>query len=203
MRRDRLCFSRALKHEQLGQNSHRLQPNGKWPQNFRKGELVVEEEGKDEAGSEDIFNLEGVDGRVMRWSETRTGDGQNGLEKVEYLARGWPVFDLHEVENIATAADEKQFHDRVVYRYVVEKKVKISCKEDTNVEGLCFKGYTYTKEPSKSIKALEQHCEWQEMTTYLDMTVLFGFYATELRWTPNATGHLAECGKCQFVLLVV
>jgi len=82
----------------------------------------VEEEGKDEAGSEDIFNLEGVDGRVMRWS----------------------VSHLHEVENIAAAADEKQFHDRVVYGYEVEEKVKISCEEDANVEGLCFKGYAST-----------------------------------------------------------
>jgi len=56
----------------------------------------------------------------------------------------WSVFDLHEVENIATAADEKQFHDRVVYGYDVEEKVEISCKEDTNVEGLCFKGYAST-----------------------------------------------------------
>ena len=27
----------------------------------------------------------------------------------------------------------------------MEEKVEISCDEDTNVEGLCFKGYTYTK----------------------------------------------------------
>jgi len=56
----------------------------------------------------------------------------------------WSVFDPHVVENIATAGDEEQFHDRVVKGYIVEKKVEISCKEDTNVEGLCFKGYAST-----------------------------------------------------------
>jgi len=56
----------------------------------------------------------------------------------------WSVFDLHEVENIATAGDEEQLHERVVHGYVVVKKVEISCNEDTNVEGLCFKGYTST-----------------------------------------------------------
>ena len=70
VRRDRLCFPCTLEHEQLREDSDCLQPDRKWPGNFRKGELVVEEQGKEQAGSEDIFDFEGVNGWIMRWSET-------------------------------------------------------------------------------------------------------------------------------------
>jgi len=56
----------------------------------------------------------------------------------------WSVFELHEVENIATAADEKEFHNRVVYGYEMVEKVEISRDEDTNVKCLCLKGYAST-----------------------------------------------------------
>jgi len=50
------------------------------------------------------------------------GREQGYLECVDGRVMCWSVFDLHEVENIATAADEKKFHDRVVYGYEVGKK---------------------------------------------------------------------------------
>ena len=87
-------------------------------------------------------------GHALVWNMNRSE--WNGEVKC-----GWPVFDLHEVENIATAGDEEQFHDRVVHGYVVVKKVEISCNEDTNVEGLCFKGYTCFKNPNKSTEVPE------------------------------------------------
>lgn len=59
------------------------------------------------------------------------------------------MFDLHEVENIATASDEKQFHDRVVYGYEMEEEVEISCKEDNNVECLRFKRYACNTQSSE------------------------------------------------------
>lgn len=92
MCRDSLCLSGALEHEKLGKDSNGLEEDGERPQDFRKGELVVEYEGEDEAWTEQVFDAEGVNGGVMRWS----------------------IFVLHEVENVAAACDEEELHDGVV-----------------------------------------------------------------------------------------
>lgn len=49
MCRDSLCLSGTLEHKKLGKDSNGFEENGERPQDFRKGELVVEYEGEDEA----------------------------------------------------------------------------------------------------------------------------------------------------------
>jgi len=63
-----LRFSGALEHEQLGEDGNCFQPDREGPENLGEVEFVVEEEGEDEAWPEEVFNFEGVNGRVMGWS---------------------------------------------------------------------------------------------------------------------------------------
>lgn len=65
MRRDSLCLPCSLKHEELGEDGDGLQEDGERPENFCEGELVVEDEGKDKAGANEVFNAEGINGGVM------------------------------------------------------------------------------------------------------------------------------------------
>jgi len=117
-----LSLACALKHEELGEDSNGLKPDGKGPQDLGEGESVVENEGEDEAGSEEVFNFECVDGGVMRGS----------------------VFELHKVEDVAAAGDEEQLHDGIVDRYIAEEQVEIACQKDPHVETLCFERYAST-----------------------------------------------------------
>lgn len=61
MCRNRLCFARPLKHEELGQYSNRFKEDGKRPEDLGWSERVVEDEGEDETWTEEIFDAEGVD----------------------------------------------------------------------------------------------------------------------------------------------
>ena len=65
MRRDRLCFSGPLKHEKLRENRHRFQKDRERPKDFYKRELVVEEQGQDQARADEVLDAEGINGRVM------------------------------------------------------------------------------------------------------------------------------------------
>lgn len=92
MRSDRLRLSRALQHEQLRHDSDRLQEDRERPKNFRDLEAVVEYEGEEDTGSNEVFDAEGVDGGVVCWPEA--------------------VF--HEVEDVAAAGYEEYLHGEVV-----------------------------------------------------------------------------------------
>jgi len=122
MCRNRLRLSSALEHEQLWEDCDGLKPDGEGPEDLGEVELVVEYEGEDKAGCEEIFDFEGVNGRVMRWS----------------------VFELHEIENVAAAADEEELHDRVVYRHEAEEQVEVTRYEYRHVEHLRFERYAST-----------------------------------------------------------
>ena len=65
MRRDGLRLARALEHEKLGEDSNSLQPNGERPENLGEPEGIVEDERKDDAWREEVFDAESVNGRVM------------------------------------------------------------------------------------------------------------------------------------------
>jgi hypothetical protein len=65
MRRDRLRLACALEHEQLRENSDRLEIYGKGPHDLRQVKVVIEYEGQEETGSEEVRNLERVNGRVV------------------------------------------------------------------------------------------------------------------------------------------
>jgi hypothetical protein len=67
MRRDSFCLARTLEHEELGENSNRLQPDRERPKDLRDPEFVVEDEREDDAGTEEVFDAEGIDRGVVRW----------------------------------------------------------------------------------------------------------------------------------------
>lgn len=64
-----LGLSRALEHEQLGQDGNRLEVDGERPENFEDREFVVADEGKNKGRANDIFKAESIDRRVVGRSE--------------------------------------------------------------------------------------------------------------------------------------
>lgn len=61
--RDGLGLARALQHKQLRENGHRLEPNGKGPQDLGRGVVVGNNEGESGGGAEEVPHAEcvGVD----------------------------------------------------------------------------------------------------------------------------------------------
>jgi len=49
---------------------------------------------------------------------------------------GGPEAELHEIEDVAAASDEDDFHDKVVHRDPAEEEVKVAHDEDEHVECL-------------------------------------------------------------------
>ena len=71
MRCDGFRLSCPLEQEQLWEDGNRLEEDGEGPQNFRDPELVVEEETKDHAGPNEVFDFERIDGGVVGWTRSR------------------------------------------------------------------------------------------------------------------------------------
>ncbi len=65
MCRNSLRLACPLEHKQLRENSDRLEENGERPKDFCEGKLIVEDEGEDNAGSDEVFNAEGIDRGVV------------------------------------------------------------------------------------------------------------------------------------------
>jgi len=63
--RHSLGLSRSRQHEQLGQNRNALQPNGKGPQDLRGHKLVVEDQGEDGDGRDQVVQTECVQRSVV------------------------------------------------------------------------------------------------------------------------------------------
>ena len=70
MGRNCFRFSRPLQHEQLWKNGNGLKEDGKRPHDFRKPEVVIEDETENQAGHDEVFDFESIDGRVVSWSAT-------------------------------------------------------------------------------------------------------------------------------------
>ena len=70
MRRDGLCFARALEDEELGEDSDGLEEDGEGPEDLCDGVGVVEEDSKEERRADEILDAEGVDGWVVGGSGT-------------------------------------------------------------------------------------------------------------------------------------
>lgn len=49
----------------------------------------------------------------------------------------------HEVENVAAASNEEQFHQEVVQRDPAVYQIEVACHEDRNIQGLCLERYTF------------------------------------------------------------
>lgn len=62
---DRLSLSRALHHEQLGEDGNGFQIYGERPHDFSEVEVVVENQSKGKTRSGEIFDLERIKGWVV------------------------------------------------------------------------------------------------------------------------------------------
>lgn len=89
---DGLGLTGALQHEELGQNSNGLEPDGKGPEHLHDGVADGEDEGHDGGGAEEILDFESIDVGVV-----------GGLVRVG-----------HEVDDVALGADEEDLEDKVV-----------------------------------------------------------------------------------------
>ena len=85
MRRDGLGLAGALEEEQLGEDGDGLEEDGEGPQELGEGEPVVEEEGKECAGAQEVFDAERVYRRVVCWPTWRRRQ-QRGKGEERY---GW------------------------------------------------------------------------------------------------------------------
>jgi hypothetical protein len=83
----------------------------KRPQDFVGLEIIVEDETENETRSEEVFNFECIDGGVVGGSGSRTSAVVQHNQRVRGNA---PEPDLHEIEDIAGAANEEQLHGEVV-----------------------------------------------------------------------------------------
>ena len=57
---DGLRFAGPLEEEELREDGHGLEEDGEGPQEFGEGEPVVEDEGQEDAGAEEVFDAERV-----------------------------------------------------------------------------------------------------------------------------------------------
>jgi hypothetical protein len=57
-----LCLACPLKHEELGQDRNRLEPDGERPCELKGRVLVVEDEGEQDDGRDEVCEPEGVEG---------------------------------------------------------------------------------------------------------------------------------------------
>ena len=64
---DCLCLSSPLQHEELGQDGDGLEEDGEGPEDLGEVEVVVEDEAEDDAGAQQVFDAERVNGRVVCW----------------------------------------------------------------------------------------------------------------------------------------
>lgn len=135
-----LRFTRPLEHEELREDSDGFKPDGEWPENLRDDKLVVEDERENEAGTKEVFDFEGVDGRVMGWS---VGIGIRGLMSEWCKWSGWPVLELHKVEDVDATPNEEELHNGIVQRHKTEEEVKVTRDKDSHVESLCFEWYAW------------------------------------------------------------
>jgi hypothetical protein len=65
MRGDSLGFACSLEHEELGEDGYALEKDGEGPEDLSGCEGVVKDESEDEAGADEIFDAEGIDGGVV------------------------------------------------------------------------------------------------------------------------------------------
>lgn len=99
----------------MWQNCGSLQEDGKRPHNFTELEVVIEDETENYRGANEVFDTEGVNGRVICWSK----------------------LDLHEVQNVAAAANEEELHAKVVQGDPLTiEHVKVASHENDDIKSL-------------------------------------------------------------------
>lgn len=92
MGRDGLGLAGALQHKQLREDGHRLEPDGKGPQDLGRRVLDGEEDREHGSAGEEVLDAEGVE-----------VGGVGGLVGVG-----------HEVDDVTLRADEEDLEDEVV-----------------------------------------------------------------------------------------
>ena len=104
MSRDRFSLARPLQHKKLRQDSNCLQEDGERPEDLGEGEGVVEYEGQEEAGPDEVFDFECVDAGIVCWSE----------------------LELHKIEDVDGGSYEEDLHEEVVERDPFVEQVEVA-----------------------------------------------------------------------------
>lgn len=125
-----LGFACPLEHEELWQDRDRLEENGERPQDLGEVEVVIENEGQYDAGTQQVFNAERVNRGVVCWSVVRPG-GQESPPVTR--TKDSPETVFHNVEDVGTACNEEQLHDEVVQRNPTEEQVKVARHKNASI----------------------------------------------------------------------
>lgn len=109
--RNGLRLACPLQQKELWQDGNSFEENRERPENLCEPEPVVEQQREQRAGSDEVLQTEGVDGRVVRGA----------------------VFVLHKVENVAAARNEEDLHGEVVQGDPFPEQVEVPRDEDHDV----------------------------------------------------------------------
>merc|ERR1719265_708006 len=104
-----------LKHYQLGQDRHTLQPDGGCPQDLHDTILLCRQDAKQKA-----------------WTQNVDLVGKAILRPIVGLARWW--LGSHQVYQVACTADVDDLHDGVVHRNKAPEQIHVSADEDDGVD---------------------------------------------------------------------
>ena len=134
---DRLCLPSLRDHEQLGKDGDGLEVDGKSPQDFHRGELVVEDHGQDCYGSEEELHPEGVVVAVISCAEFDVHQVHRGCCRCneEHLYGTRSVYSVY--KQYATGNLE-YLHDCIVDTDKVGDEVEVSGDKDHKEENLRF-----------------------------------------------------------------
>lgn len=97
-------FARFRHQKELRQNGHRFQVNGERPQHLEHSEIMVDQQGKDDAGYEQKFDAE----RIM------------------ITIVSGPKFDKHQIDGAQRCGNEERFHKGIVHGNECGEQIQIS-----------------------------------------------------------------------------
>lgn len=114
VRSDGLSLAGFRDHKQLGKDSDGLQVDRESPQDFHRGEFVVQDQGQNRSGTEEKFNPKSVVVMIV-----------GGLE-----------LEIHEIDGADGGGEEEDFHRGVVEGDEIRDQVQIAGDEDDSEEDL-------------------------------------------------------------------
>lgn len=84
MRGDSFRLACPLQHKELRQDCDRFEPDGEGPGELKGGVGVIEDEGEEDDGWDEVSEFEGVEGCVLGWSVSQQAFQVGGLSRVRY-----------------------------------------------------------------------------------------------------------------------
>ncbi len=141
VRRDGFGFACPLEEDQLRENGDRLEDFGESPEELQDGVSMGAEKGPEsekDRDSNEVFNAECVDGRIICRPDCTRARGKEGPECDE-LDGDVPKPNFHEKDNVEAGAEEEDFHGNdVSSERSIEEQVEVPRDENDDIEGLRF-----------------------------------------------------------------